>query len=59
MPAFVGRLSEIERYRVAAYVFTLSHPGSVVVDTTTISFDTLSPFTVPVSAVPVPKGRPR
>ncbi len=52
MPAFVGRLSDLERYRVAAYVFSLSHPGSVVVDTTTIPFDTLSPFSVPVPAVP-------
>ncbi len=52
MPAFIGRLSEVERYRVAAYVFSLSHPGSVVVDTTTIPFDTLSPFSVPVPAVP-------
>lgn len=52
MPAFAGRLSDLERYRVAAYVFSLSHPGSVVVDTTMIPFDTLSPFSVPVPAVP-------
>lgn len=52
MPAFVGRLSDLERYRVAAYVFSLSHPGSVVVDTTMIPFDTLSPFSVPLPAVP-------
>lgn len=52
MPAFNGRLSELERYRVAAYVFSLSHAGSVVADTTRIPFDTLSPFSVPVPAVP-------
>jgi mono/diheme cytochrome c family protein len=52
MPAFIGRLSEVERYRVAAYVFSLSHPGSVVVDTTTIPFDTMSLFSVPAPAVP-------
>jgi mono/diheme cytochrome c family protein len=52
MPAFSGRLSPVERYRVAAYVFSLSHPGAVVVDTTTIPFDTLSPFSVPVPAIP-------
>jgi cytochrome c oxidase cbb3-type subunit 3 len=52
MPAFVGRLSTVERYRVAAYVFSLSHAGSVAVDTTTMPFDTLSPFSVPVPAVP-------
>jgi mono/diheme cytochrome c family protein len=52
MPAFIARLSHVERYRVAAYVFSLSHPGAVVTDTTTIPFDTLSPFSVPVPAVP-------
>lgn len=52
MPAFAGRLSDLERYRVAAYVFSLSHPRSVVVDTTTIPFDTLSPFSIPAPAVP-------
>jgi mono/diheme cytochrome c family protein len=47
MPSFEGRLSETERYRVAAYVFSLSHPGAVVMDTTTS--DTLSVFTLPPS----------
>jgi Cytochrome C oxidase, cbb3-type, subunit III len=50
MPSFEGRLPEAERYQVAAYVFSLSHPGSVVVDTT--AADTLSPFTLPPSANP-------
>lgn len=59
MPSFEGRLSGVELYRVAAYVFSLSHPGSVVMDTTTIPFDTLSPFSVPVPALPLPRGRPR
>jgi mono/diheme cytochrome c family protein len=52
MPSFVGRLSERQRYQVAAYVFSLSHPGSVVIDTTTASGDTLSPFTLPPPAIP-------
>ncbi|MGQ0712459.1 MAG: c-type cytochrome [Gemmatimonadaceae bacterium] len=52
MPSFEGRLSDVERYRAAAYVFSLSHPGSVVVDTTSIPFDTLSPFSVPMPAFP-------
>jgi len=52
MPSFEGRLSDAQRYRVAAYVFSLSHPGSVVEDTTTVPVDTLSPFTLPASASP-------
>ena len=51
MPSFEGRLSETQRYQVAAYVFSLSHPGSVVADTTA-SFN--SPFTIPA-----PKNPPR
>jgi cytochrome c len=54
MPSFSGRLSEAQMYRVAAYVFSLSHPGSVVFDTTTVPVDTLSPFTLP-SAVNPPR----
>jgi mono/diheme cytochrome c family protein len=50
MPSFEGRLSETERYRVAAYVFSLSHPGAVVMDTTTASVDTMSVFTLPPSS---------
>jgi len=54
MPSFSGRLSEAQMYRVAAYVFSISHPGSVVFDTTTVPVDTLSPFTLP-SAVNPPR----
>jgi len=54
MPSFSGRLSEAHMYRVAAYVFSISHPGSVVFDTTTVPVDTLSPFTLP-SAVNPPR----
>jgi mono/diheme cytochrome c family protein len=52
MPSFEGRLSEAELHRVAAYVFSLSHPGSVVADTTTVPIDSLSPFTLPAAANP-------
>jgi mono/diheme cytochrome c family protein len=52
MPAFEGRLSDAQLYRVAAYVFSLSHPGAVVVDTATVPADTLSPFTLPAAANP-------
>jgi mono/diheme cytochrome c family protein len=52
MPSFEGRLSDEQLYHVAAYVFSLSHPGSVVVDTTTVPVDTLSPFTLPAAANP-------
>ena len=54
MPSFSGRLSEAQMYRVAAYVFSISHPGTVVFDTTTVPVDTLSPFTLP-SAVNPPR----
>ena len=52
MPSFEGRLAEPQLYQVAAYVFSLSHPGSVVLDTTTAPVDTLSPFTLPAAANP-------
>lgn len=52
MPSFEGRLSDMQRYHVAAYVYSLSHRGSVVMDTTTASADTLSPFTLPPPAIP-------
>ena len=52
MPSFEGRLSDAELHRVAAYVFSLSHPGSVVLDTTTVPLDTLSPFTRPAAVSP-------
>jgi mono/diheme cytochrome c family protein len=52
MPSFDRRLSESQLHHVAAYVFSLSHPGSVVFDTTTVPADTLSPFTLPAAANP-------
>ena len=52
MPSFEGRLSNEQMYHVAAYVFSLSHPGSVVYDTTGAPRDTLSPFTIPPAANP-------
>ncbi|HZO19667.1 MAG TPA: c-type cytochrome [Gemmatimonadaceae bacterium] len=52
MPSFEGRLSEMQRRQVAAYVFSLSHPGSVATDTTTARTDSLSPFLIPVPANP-------
>lgn len=33
MPALATRLDSLETYRVAAYVYSLSHPGAVVPDT--------------------------
>jgi mono/diheme cytochrome c family protein len=50
MPSFEGRLSETSRYHVAAYVFSLSHAGAVVMDTTSV--DTLSVFNLPPSSNP-------
>jgi mono/diheme cytochrome c family protein len=50
MPSFEGRLSPAERYKVAAYTFSLSHRGAVVMDTTTV--DTLSVFTLPPANPP-------
>lgn len=52
MPSFEGRLSSRQLHQVAAYVFSLSHPGSVVFDTTTAPVDSLSSFTVPPAANP-------
>jgi mono/diheme cytochrome c family protein len=33
MPSYVKRLTPGDAFRIAAYVYTLSHPGSVVADT--------------------------
>jgi cytochrome c oxidase cbb3-type subunit III len=52
MPSFEGRLSTPQMYQVAAYVFSLSHRGSVVSDTTIARADTLSPFTLPAATNP-------
>lgn len=52
MPALGTTLSPEEIYHIAAYVYTLSHPGSAVADTTTIVRDTSA--APPDSVVPVP-----
>lgn len=53
MPAYVSRLPDTVRYRVAAYVYAISHPGSVVMDTTTTPpLDADSLFTLPDPATP-------
>lgn len=58
-------LSSEEIYRIAAYVFTLSHLGSTVADTTTIVRDTSAvrsdsaPPVPPVLPVPPPLARSR
>lgn len=43
MPAFGSRLSEEELYRLAAYTYTLSHPGSAVADTAVVDSASTSP----------------
>ena len=40
MPASATTLTPEEIHRIAAYVYTLSHPGSAVIDTTRIPVDT-------------------
>ncbi|HUF28618.1 MAG TPA: c-type cytochrome [Gemmatimonadaceae bacterium] len=48
MPALDSRLTEAEVFRVAAYVYTLSHPGAAVADTAAAAAaarDTLRPDT--------------
>jgi hypothetical protein len=40
MPASGTTLSPEEIYRIAAYVYSLSHPGSAVADTTFVPVDT-------------------
>jgi mono/diheme cytochrome c family protein len=40
MPASATALTPEEIHRIAAYVYTLSHPGSAVIDTTRITVDT-------------------
>jgi hypothetical protein len=48
-------LSPEEIYTVAAYVYTLSHPGSAVADTTTVVPDT---SVVPPDSIPPPLPPP-
>ena len=52
MPALATTLTPDEVYRIAAYVYTLSHPGSAVADTTQLPVDTI---VVPVDTV-IPPG---
>jgi mono/diheme cytochrome c family protein len=58
MPSFATALAPEEIYRIAAYVFTLSHPGVAVADTTRPPVDTLAPTDTPpprpTSAIPPP-----
>ena len=47
MPAFATTLTPEEVYRIAAYVYTLSHPGAAVADTTRVPIDTIPPIDTP------------
>lgn len=47
MPAFATTLTPEEVYRIAAYVYTLSHPGAAVADTTRVPIDTVPPIDTP------------
>ena len=55
MPAFGTTLTPGEIYHIAAYVYTLSHPGSAVADTTLVLPDTVPP---PVDTLPPPPLAP-
>jgi mono/diheme cytochrome c family protein len=55
MPAFGTTLTPEEIYHIAAYVYTLSHPGSAVADTTVVLPDTVPP---PVDTPPPPPLSP-
>jgi mono/diheme cytochrome c family protein len=53
MPAFATTLTPEEVYRIAAYVYTLSHPGAAVADTTRVPIDTVPPIDTLPPASPV------
>jgi hypothetical protein len=55
MPAFATTLAPEEVYRIAAYVYTLAHPGTAVADTTRSPIDTVPPVDTPP---PVPPFAP-
>jgi mono/diheme cytochrome c family protein len=58
MPSFATTLTPDEVYRIAAYVYTLSHPGAAVSDTTRIPIDTVPPIdTPPPLPSPMPPAR--
>jgi cbb3-type cytochrome c oxidase subunit III len=53
MPALASILTPEEIFRIAAYVYTLSHPGSAVADTTRLPVDTLPVTdTIPPTGIP-------
>jgi mono/diheme cytochrome c family protein len=54
MPAYAGTLAPWEIARIAAYVYSLSHPGSAVADTARA--DTTA---APRDSTPAPGGAPR
>ncbi|MBX6331423.1 MAG: c-type cytochrome [Gemmatimonadaceae bacterium] len=54
MPAYAGTLAPAEIARIAAYVYSLSHPGSAVADTA--HADTTA---APRDSAPAPAGAPR
>ena len=53
MPAFATTLTPEEVYRIAAYVYTLSHPGAAVADTIRVPIDTVPPIDTLPPASPV------
>jgi mono/diheme cytochrome c family protein len=53
MPAFATTLAPDEIYRIAAYVYTLSHPNSAVADTTRPTIDSIPPTDTPPRLTPV------
>jgi mono/diheme cytochrome c family protein len=59
MPAFATTLTPEEVYRIAAYVYTLSHPGAAVADTTRIPIDTIPPIDTPPAPPPAPAAPTR
>ncbi len=52
MPALVSRLDPAETHRVAAYVYSLSHPGAVVADTTAARDSLRGPMSDTLRPVP-------
>jgi mono/diheme cytochrome c family protein len=56
MPAFGTTLTPEEIHRIAAYVFTLSHPGAAVADTTRIPTDTVRPEPGAIPPPPPPSA---
>lgn len=59
MPAFGTTLAPDDVYRIAAYVYTLSHPGAAVADTSRVVTDTIPPIDTIPPRVPPPASMPR